>query len=57
MNVVPHPPHSPDLALGDFFVFPNLKLAKKGAFNDVTIIQAKSRDALALQTNDFRKCS
>jgi hypothetical protein len=30
----------------DFFLFPKLKMALKGRFNDVTMIQAKSWDTL-----------
>lgn len=28
--VLPHPPYSPDLALYDFFLFPNIKTHLKG---------------------------
>jgi hypothetical protein len=55
MTVVPHPPYSPDLALCDFLLFPKLKMVLEGSrFNDVTMIQAKSQDALSeFQTTDL----
>ena len=38
--VLDHPPYSPDLAAGDFFLFPRLKAAIKGArFADVNAIK------------------
>jgi histone-lysine N-methyltransferase SETMAR len=57
MILVPHPPYSPDFAPYDSFLSPKLKMALKGMrFNDFTMIQEKSRDALAqFQTADFRK--
>jgi hypothetical protein len=55
MAVVPHLPYSPDLVPCAFFLYPKLKIALKGRrFNTVTMIQAKSWDALAeFQTSDF----
>jgi hypothetical protein len=39
MTVVPHPPYSPDSALCNFFLFPELKVTLKGRrFNNVTMI-------------------
>jgi hypothetical protein len=57
MTVVPHPPYSPDLVPCDIFPFPKLNMVWKGRrFNDVTMIQAKSWDTLAVfQTTNFRK--
>jgi hypothetical protein len=42
--VIPHPPHSPDLAPCDFFLFPKMKLKLKGRRFDTTDeIQAESQ--------------
>ena len=39
--VIDHPPYSPDLSPCDYFLFPKLKNAMKGAFyDDVPTIQA-----------------
>ena len=39
--VIEHPPYSPDLSPCDYFQFPKLKTAMKGAFyDDVPTIQA-----------------
>jgi hypothetical protein len=43
MAVIPHPPHSPDLAPNDFFLFPEMKLKLKGRrFDTIDEIQAVS---------------
>lgn len=39
--VIDHPPYSPDLSPCDYFLFPKLKIAMKGAFyDDIPAIQA-----------------
>jgi hypothetical protein len=44
MAVTPHPPHSPDLAPCDFFLFSKMKLNLKGRRFDTTEeIQAESQ--------------
>jgi hypothetical protein len=46
--VIPNRLYSPDLALCDLFHFPKLEVVLKGRrFNDTTMIQAISGDALA----------
>jgi len=43
----PHPPHSPDLAPCEFFLFPKLKLRVKGrTFNTTGEIQEESQQVL-----------
>jgi hypothetical protein len=44
MIVIPHPPHFPDLAPCEFFLFPKMKLKLKGLRFDTIIdeIQAES---------------
>jgi hypothetical protein len=43
MAVIPHPPHSPDLAPCDFFLFPKMKLKLKGRrFDTIEEIQTES---------------
>ena len=64
--VIEHPPYSPDLAPADFFLFPRLKNALKGArFDDVddikttvtTILQTIPSDAFfASFHNLFERC-
>jgi hypothetical protein len=34
IEILPHPPYSPDLAPSDFFLFPNLKKQLKGIHFD-----------------------
>jgi hypothetical protein len=47
MAVIPHPPHYPDLAPCDFFLFPKMKLELKGRrFDNTEEIQAESQRAL-----------
>lgn len=36
-RMIPHPPYSPDLATGDFFQFPNLKIFIAGTRKQVLI--------------------
>jgi hypothetical protein len=44
MFVIPHPPYSLDLALREFFLFPNMKLKLKGRrFDTNEEIQAESQ--------------
>ena len=51
--VLDHPPYSPDLPPADFFVFPRLKAAIKGArFVDVNAIKDRVTAVLA---DCFRK--
>jgi hypothetical protein len=46
MTLIPHPPHSPDLAPCDFFLFPKIKLKLKGRrFDAIEEIQAESQSA------------
>jgi len=43
MTVIPHPPCSPDLAPGDFFLFPRMKGQMKGKrFADVSEVKWKT---------------
>jgi len=47
MTVVPQSPYSPDLAPGDFFLFPKLKSTLKGRrFNTINEIQKNSTNEL-----------
>jgi len=47
ISLIPHPPHSPDLAPCDFFLSPKLKLKLKGRrFNTIEEIQAESQRVL-----------
>jgi hypothetical protein len=57
MIVVPYPTFSPDLVPCDFFLLPELNIALKGGrFNNVKMVQSKSREALVeFHTNVFRK--
>jgi len=58
MNVVPHPPYSPDLSPCDFFLFPKLKMKLKGRrFPTVAEIQAESQVVLdTVKKDDFQEC-
>ena len=58
MTVVPRPPYSPDLAPSDLFLFPKLKMKRKGRrFQTVEEIQAESQAVLnTLGENDFQEC-
>jgi len=57
MTVVPHPPHLPNLAPSDFFLFPKLKVKLKGRrFQMLDEIQAQSQAVLnTLRENDFQE--
>jgi hypothetical protein len=47
MAVISHPPHSPDLAPCDFFLFLKMKLTLKGRrFDAIEEIQAESQTVL-----------
>jgi hypothetical protein len=47
MAAIPHPPHLPDLAPCDFFLFPKVKLRLKGPrFDTVEEIQDESQRVL-----------
>jgi len=58
MTVVPYPPYSHDLANGDFFLFPKLKMKLKGRrFQTSEENQAESQAVLnTLRENDFQEC-
>jgi hypothetical protein len=57
MAVITHPPHSPDLAPCDFFLFPKMKLKLKGRrFDTIEEMQAESQRVLdTLTDKDFQK--
>jgi hypothetical protein len=57
MDVIPHPPYSPDLTPCDFFLFPKMKLKLKGHwFVSIEEIQAKSQRVLdTLTEKDFQE--
>jgi transposase len=53
-----HPPHSPDLAPCDFWLFPKLKIALKGhRFSDTANIQGHATTILqSIPEEEFQKC-
>jgi len=53
-----HPPHSPDLAPTDFYLFPRLKSALKGRyFCDATdIIKNVTKELKRLSKKSFQEC-
>ena len=55
--VIDHPPYSPDLSPYDYFLFPKLKTAMKGAFyDDVLTIQAAVTQVLKnIPKTEFKK--
>ena len=55
---LPQPPHSPDLAPCDFFLFPRLKKRMKGRrFDYVEDIQANAmRQLRAIKKSDYQRC-
>ena len=55
--VIDHPPYSPDLSPCDYFLFPKLKTAMKGAFYDeVSTIQAAVNQVLKnIPKPEFKK--
>jgi hypothetical protein len=57
MIVIPHPPHSPNLAAYDFFL-PKMKLKLKGQrFESSEKIQTKSQDVMMTLTRIyFQQC-
>jgi hypothetical protein len=56
MAVIPHPLYSPDLALCDFFLFPEMKLKLKGRRFTTIEIQAESQRVLdTLTEEDFQE--
>jgi len=59
MMVIPHPPHSPDLAPCDFFLFPPMKCQMKGKhFADVSEMKKKMLEVLNnISAKEFQKCS
>jgi hypothetical protein len=50
-----HPPHSPDLALADFFLFPKLKIVMKGTRFDalLSIQQTVAKELKAIWEEAF----
>jgi hypothetical protein len=56
VTVVPHPPYSPDLALCDFYLFPQLKMKLKGRrFDTIEVIEAEVQAMLyILIEHDFQ---
>ena len=47
MNILPHPPYSPNLSPCDYFLFPRVKFALKGdRFADIEEVQSASQNAL-----------
>jgi hypothetical protein len=59
MVIIPHPPYVPDLAPGDFALFPKLKMKLKGrCFETVSDIQRESQAILdSIKENDFHDIS
>jgi len=55
--LIPHPPYSPDLAPCDFFLFPKMKLKRKGRrFDTITENQAETQKVLdTLTEKDFQE--
>jgi hypothetical protein len=53
MDVIPHPPYSPDLTLCDFFLFPKMKLKLKERRFDTTEIKAESKRVLNTDRKGF----
>ena len=55
---IPQPPNSPDLAPGDYFLFPKLKMRLKGRrFQVIEDIKKKSlRDLKAIPKSAYEKC-
>jgi len=56
--VCPHPPYSPDLAPYDFWLFPKVKMTKKGKrFESIQDIEAATTAQLkTLTKEDFQNC-
>ena len=58
ITVCPHPPYSPDLAPGDFWLFPKVKMTMKGKrFESIQDIEAATTAQLkTLTKEDFQNC-
>ena len=58
MTLVPHPPYSPNLTLGDFFLFPQMKKFLKGKrFADVEEMKQKMTETLkGSKINELKSC-
>lgn len=58
INVLEHPPYSPDLAPADFFLFPKIKTCLKGRrFDDIETIQRNTVTALEIVPDQlFTQC-
>jgi transposase len=58
VTILEHPPHSPDLAPADFYLFPRLKSSMKGwRFCDATdIIKNAMEELKRFSQNDFQEC-
>jgi hypothetical protein len=55
--VIPHPPHSPELALCDFFLFPKMKLQMNGHCFDTNEIHAEMQEVIETLTfENFQGC-
>jgi histone-lysine N-methyltransferase SETMAR len=53
-EILPHPPYSPDLALSNFFVFPQLKKPLRGKrFKDNDDVISAVEDFLSSQNETF----
>jgi hypothetical protein len=57
MDVIPHPPHSPDLAPCDIFLFPKMNLKLKGRrFDTIDEMQTESQRVLdSLREKDLQE--
>jgi hypothetical protein len=54
MAIIPNPPFSPDLAPGDFLLFPKIKFKLKGRrFDTIEVIQAESQRVLDNLTEKY----
>jgi len=58
ITVLEHPPHSPDLAACDFYLFPKIKSVLKGTqFVSVEHVKAKTTEILnSLTEHDLQNC-
>jgi len=58
MTVIPHSPHSPDLAPCDFFHFPRTKGQMKGkSFAGVSVVKEETLEVLDnISTKEVQKC-
>ncbi len=47
MDMVPHPPYSPDLAPSDYFLFPEIKSHLRGiAYHNIDQVQAAANEVM-----------